>query len=241
MGIFAFIYLVFLICLIVGLIKPQSFSKLFGLTVTRKKIGLVFGAPALIAFILFEATTPVAHPPEQKNTQSVVADVKIPVKTEPPTTTPAVVQKELTTIDKLWMALDSSIGSRKLYDIGYVESTKTVKLTLTDLAAWDENSIVKDAYAALVKYGSEAFKIDAVDLVTIDVKTEMQNQYGKSSLQDVIVITMPRDEFEKYDWNALKYKPISQQIKRSSTKYYIHPAILSKLDPDKLLLTEPIK
>ena len=50
---FAVLFLTSLICLIVGLIAPQSFTSLFRKKPTRKMVGLTYGIAAIAFFILF--------------------------------------------------------------------------------------------------------------------------------------------------------------------------------------------
>jgi hypothetical protein len=236
MGIFILLLFVSLGCLIVGLIKPAAFSKFLGASVSRKKVGFVFGLATLASFILIGVT----GPPTPKSTK-VEPTVPTSAKIENAVATQAVRPKEESTIDRLWKALDTSIGTRAGLNVEYSEGSKTAKLTYTIGTAWDENALVRAAYAAFVKFGAEAFKIDGVDAITVNLRTYLQDSYGNKSPEDVVIITMPKTEFEKYDWNSLKYQSISRQMEQSSTKYYIHPGILLKLDPSKLYLSDSIK
>lgn len=145
--------------------------------------------------------------------------------------------QQVSIIDKLWTALDGSIKTRSGYNIQYDESTKTVKISYVSKTAWDENALVRNSYTILVKYGSEAFKIDNVDAVTVNVITDFTDSYGKSSSEDAVIISMPKSEFSKYDWKALEYSPIYRQMKESCSEYYIHPAILKALNNEKLYLS----
>jgi len=60
---FLFLFLLALVFLIIGLIKPTLFNRAFKGGVSRKKIGLIFGGLTLVSFILFGLTT-------DSNTQS---------------------------------------------------------------------------------------------------------------------------------------------------------------------------
>lgn len=52
-NLFLLLFLIALICLIVGLINPQAFSRFIKGGITRKKIGLIFGISAVVCFVIF--------------------------------------------------------------------------------------------------------------------------------------------------------------------------------------------
>jgi len=83
-GLFLFLFLVSIVCLIVGLIQPKVFSRFFKDKANRKFVGLVFGIATVLFFILFGATssksTPATTPTNTTNS--------VPTKTETPATTP---------------------------------------------------------------------------------------------------------------------------------------------------------
>ena len=56
--IFLLLFLITLICLIVGLVKPSFFTRVIKKEVSRKKMGLILGSIAFIFFILIGITAP---------------------------------------------------------------------------------------------------------------------------------------------------------------------------------------
>jgi len=52
-NLFLLLFFIALICLIVGLINPQAFSRFIKGEITRKKIGLIFGIGAVVCFVVF--------------------------------------------------------------------------------------------------------------------------------------------------------------------------------------------
>ena len=56
-------------------------------------------------------------------------------------------------------------------------------------------------------------------------------------MNDAVILTMPKDEFMKYDWEGLKYEPVYSQMETSCSYYYIHPAVKKNLKYDKLYLS----
>ena len=49
----AFLFLISLIILVIGLITPSLFKKFLGERATRKDIGKIFGVATLVLFVLF--------------------------------------------------------------------------------------------------------------------------------------------------------------------------------------------
>lgn len=80
-GLFLFLFLVSIVCLIVGLIQPKAFSRLLKDKANRKFVGIFFGIATVLFFILFGATSSKSTPATTTN--------NIPVKTETPATAPS--------------------------------------------------------------------------------------------------------------------------------------------------------
>lgn len=163
--------------------------------------------------------------PSPTPTQAPTQPQKVAAPTNPPTIT-----------DGLWKALDNSMKTRSGYSVEFDESSKTATITKTSTGAWDESALVRDSFTILVKYGTEVFKIDGVNAIRVVVKTELTDSYGKKTVEDVVRIIMSKAEFGKFDWKNLSYQPVYSQIKNASEGFYIHPAILKNLNPDKLYL-----
>ena len=227
---FGFLILASLIALVVGLIKPTVFSR-FIKNPTRKKVGLILGGLFVVFFIGFGMTT---------DTKTATKTPSEPTpQTQQATTAPEPTKetKPLTTTDKLWVALDSSMKTRDGYTVEYDESSKTASVTKTSTDFWDETSMVRGSFTTLVKFGTEAFKIDGVEAVRVVTRSEFTDQYGKKGVDDAVRIIMNKSEFSKFDWNNLKYQSVYSQIKNASEGFYIHPAVLKNLDTSKLYLS----
>ena len=160
-----------------------------------------------------------------------------PTATSSPQPTAKVVAEPTSISDKLWIALDRSMKTRDGFSVEYDEPSKTASIIKTDKDFWDENSVVRESFTALVKFGMEAFKVEGVEAVRVVTKTEFTDQYGKKDIGDAVRIIMNKSEFSKFDWNNLKYQSVYNQIKNASESFYIHPAILKNLKTDKLYLT----
>jgi hypothetical protein len=236
-NLFITLMLVSLGCFLISWIFPSIFYKLFRKE-SKVLIRTFFGLATIVFFVVFgvisdknkpDSLREVSQQANQQEQNPVVAETKSEAPSEP--------AKPLTIDDKLWAALDKSIKTRTDYDIKYDEATKGVALTFSPKDFWDENSVVRGAYSTLVKYGRESFQVDGVNLLTVDYKLEFTDKYGKKSTDDAIIITMSKDEFSKFDWDNLKFQPVYNQIKSSASKYYVHPALESKLDYSKLFLS----
>lgn len=239
---FVVLLYVSLVCFIWSLFSPKSFYPLFKNKLQKKGTRVVFGIAMLLFLFILVAIMDTENENEkakveQKSTQEVVdektrievAENKQDVKDEP--------EKTISLNDKLWLALDNSMKKRDGYEISLDENKKDVQISFESKEFWDENSLVRGAYSLLVKYGKEAFKLEGVDLLTVKYKTEFTDGYGKKGIEDAIIITMSKEEFNKFEWENLKMLPVYKQIEGSALKYYIHPAVKNNLNYDKLYLS----
>ncbi len=85
-GLFTFLFLITLACLIVGLIKPSAFGRFIS-GVSRKKIALIFGSALFILFVLMGITASKTGSSDtllQNQNTDIIASVKeeAPVNTE---------------------------------------------------------------------------------------------------------------------------------------------------------------
>lgn len=144
--------------------------------------------------------------------------------------------KPKTMLDKLWEALDAGIKTRTCYDINYEKSLKDAVLTCYKDTFWDENTLVRNSYSDLAKFGKEAFKLDGVAQITIVYATNFTNSYGNNSRNNAVIITMTEKNFNKFNWQGLSESGISvaQQIEDASEVYFIHSAIRKNLNEGKL-------
>jgi len=99
-NLFVLLFLVSLVCLVVGLIKPTAFSRFIKGELTRKKIGKIFGISAVVLFVLVGITTdsskkndnqiakqPIVENAQNNTTTIPVVENKIEVSTPTPTKT----------------------------------------------------------------------------------------------------------------------------------------------------------
>ncbi|MCR4277933.1 MAG: hypothetical protein NUV80_00470 [Candidatus Berkelbacteria bacterium] len=225
-----------LVGLAVGLISPKLLSKLIrGHDLTRKQVGTYFGIAILVFFIAIGVTG------SRKEASSGASQQ--PATDEPGLTTqastPVPVPLPQTTADKLWVAYDAIKQNRDGIAIDYSEATKAVTLSKTSPTFYDEKSLVKGAVFVFVWYGSQVFKIDGVNELEVEFKTDFTDTYGNKKTDDAVVIFMSKEEFLKYNWKNLEYQPVLNQL-RAGGSAYIHPAIQKSItEKDIHLQPEP--
>jgi len=237
---------------------PRLLSKLSEVT-TNDKVSLDFQTESNCVVILYRGGEEVWEEPADENGKASLVDVgleeglnKFKFKSEDAAGNGSKFSKEIrisykpkhdsgeegnTVMDKLWLALDSSIKTREGYNISFNKKNKTATLVYTKKDSWDENSFARDVYSTLVKYGKEAFQISGVSAITVKCKTGFTDKYGKSKTEVGMIVTMPKKEFSRFDWDNLNYQPIYKKMESSCSKHYIHPAIWKNLDYDDVFLS----
>jgi len=78
-NLFLLLFLVSLVCLVVGLIKPTAFSRFIKGDITRKKIGIIFGITAFVFFVIFGIVTD-SSKQTQSNINGKAAEQKVETK-----------------------------------------------------------------------------------------------------------------------------------------------------------------
>lgn len=147
------------------------------------------------------------------------------------------INSETELMDELWRGADKSLRTRKGVDIRYDNVMKTVYLDYMKDSYWDENEMVRVAFSNLVKFGSEVFSNDAVESLTVTIKAEFTDSFGKKGIDSAVIIEMLKEDFYKFEWENLSMLPVSDQIKSVAIRYYIHPSLLNKIDKEKLYLS----
>ena len=191
---------------------------------------------AFFAVIIIGGTLSPEGAPVQKTTvqpkpsASAVSPSKPVAETKQAPSAP----KTLTTLDKLWVAVDTSINSRNAIELTYDQKTKEVVLMHTDTSFWDESALVRGGVVKFINFGQEAFKIEGIDKLTVQVKTELTDTYGTKKTVGVFLVEMSKEKFQKFDWNALKGQDVGARIKSVADIWFIHPSILPNVKMDKI-------
>ncbi|EML6500533.1 TPA: hypothetical protein ACP6IR_002617 [Clostridioides difficile] len=107
-----------------------------------------------------------------------------------------------------------------------------VIVTLEDLGAWGEKSLVKDTATIGVDIFRKAFENKNAQKVTLQTVTLLTDEYGKESEDKTVVIIWNRETSDKVDYDNFKDLVYSDFTKLYgiSDSYAIHPGIFAKLD-----------
>lgn len=145
--------------------------------------------------------------------------------------------KQKSVEDKLWDAVDKSQHTRKDVTVDYSKDDGSVIMTFFRDNYLDDNHIVKDAYTSFVNFGIEAFKIPEITDVNVQSKVKMINQYGKETINSVVIVQMNKSTFQKFEWNNLRNLASVNVYKIFSENAEIHsivPGVLKNVDINKL-------
>lgn len=99
---FTLLFLISCVCLVVGLIRPRFFGRLFKGKATRKQIGILFGMLIFVSFVLV-ASSPLPEGYEEQSNEPKAEEVVIPetevANSEPEEVKPEEVQEENTPVE----------------------------------------------------------------------------------------------------------------------------------------------
>lgn len=189
-----------IVCILIGREKPSRFESLLKKRATKSGITKIFGIAAIIFFVLTGLTAP-----DKRSEIAISKQVK--------TAQVTVQEKPKTKEELLWGAFEESIrGSHDGYSMAYNEKTNEVTLTKAPKIYWNEVTILKEGYKDFVRFGLQAFKIEGVKKMTLNVKFEVSDKYGKASIDDGIILSMTKEQFGKFDWESMKYKNLYADV-----------------------------
>lgn len=157
--------------------------------------------------------------------------------TASPTSTPAPTEKPKTVKERLEEIAKQKFENDKDLKTEYDEESGLFSTAYGGQSTfWDEAKIVEGMFSSLVIIGGEVFQVEGVNRLKISVENPLTDSYGKESIETVASITMSKDEYEKYDWDNLRFQPIYYQMQQSAEELFIHPALLKKIELGKLKL-----
>jgi len=168
---------------------------------------------------------------DQKQTMQVPVTTN---QTVTPSNTPEPT-KELTFKDKL-LALAQKTTTKEA-TVEYDEKEKLATVTIPkSVTYWDDTAIVKSSWAYFVKFGLEAFKLPEVNEIGIQIRMDFVDSYGKTSEGNGVTIFMKKANFEKFTWENLRFKDITQQL-TDNGDYFVHGALWKKVKQQDLKLS----
>lgn len=226
----------------IGLFKPKFISKILKKEFTRVKIFFVFGGLGFISLFLFGITLPLPKNLPAKNENISENNIK-PTKTPKATSTPKPANTpipEKSTQDKLKDIANIFINKNGIFEIEYDVKDKTATLIFSKDEFYKAETVVKTGYTYLIKFGKEAFNLPEVNAILVSVKTRFTDQYGNSKLEPGVSVEMTKEQFQKFNWEGMKYQSLYNTFKQSSEFHYIHPALLKEIDTSKLYFNEAL-
>ena len=112
-----------------------------------------------------------------------------------------------------------------IYDVTY-DFTDTV---------WDETALVNTVLTDYVNFCKQAYTLDGIDATEFYVFVSMTDTRGNSERQKAMVISMPKEAFDKYNWDAIKFMPGSYEtIASDCTEFDIHAGIRKNVNFSKV-------
>lgn len=165
----------------------------------------------------------------ESNKTEVVSEQKITPSAIPEPT------KELTFNDKLLAIAQKTTDKSATVEYDEKEKLATVTIPKT-VTYWDDTAIVKSSWGYFVKFGTEAFKLPEVGEIGIVVRMDFVDAYGKEVEGNGITIYMKKANFEKFTWENLRFKDITQQL-TDNGDYFVHGALWKKVKQKDLKLS----
>ncbi len=143
----------------------------------------------------------------------------------------------LTTEGQLQAVVNKVFNNSDTVKVNYDKANQTANITYGEGSEFfDEKSMVEGMITMFVETGLKAFKINGVNDLKVTVRTNFTDSYGKTLTDDAASLSMTKDEFQKYNWGGLNFQPIYAQLDRSADVFYIHPAVIKKINLDDLKL-----
>jgi len=188
-ALFMILFLVSLLAMIIGIIKPSVFSKMFKGNVSRKKLFFVFGLTTLTFFIIAIATTPKNLQVEStQQNKSVVKEEnreepKQETKSEPQVESVKIEEQEPTpeTVEqKITKAINNAIGDKTNTNKARVVEVSMHQYNVAELKAYN--------YKSTDKVFNAFIKINSSENLTTDLQKGTLNDEATKIFQNVFPI-----------------------------------------------------
>lgn len=219
--VFAILFLISIVCLIVGLIQPKVFSKIFKKNSNKIIIGLVFGFLSFAFFVAIGATAPAtetkpAAPTAAANPSEATATATpTPVPTSTPATSTPTPTPDPNAIIKLSVqkAVDGLKSKGDKVSLAKVDVTKQDPEFCTGLgvdvvfdskdSGFNNSQTIKlfytpeiaDIYLAIHKSGQTICR------ASVYITTDLIDKYGNKSNGTVYQTIIQNDKWSKINWN----------------------------------------
>lgn len=122
-------------------------------------------------------------------------------------------------------------------DINIVQEDNNMTVTYKTDTPLTYNSLLNEVLSFYVKIGKEIYTQSEIEVFNFIVNGTVTDQYGTESIDKLIEISMPKENFQKYNWENLEYKPIYNSFIKDTEIFYILFSIRKELDLDKIFIT----
>lgn len=148
----------------------------------------------------------------------------------PPESVEEASQEPATTEEKITVIIDSL--KFKYSDLQIYDNSPIVKITLHyDETSWDETRFCSDCLTDYINLCKQAYEIDGINKVEYYVFCNFIDSKGNENSEKAFVICMPKDNFDTYNWDNMKYKTGSySQIESDCEQLGIHAGIKKNVD-----------
>jgi uncharacterized membrane protein YuzA (DUF378 family) len=188
---FAFLFYVLLIILVVGLIKPSLFEKILGENATRKRIGIIFGIAAFASLVLAGMTSEEqdveqanqGNQNQQEQSQNKEEEIKIP---------------EYEVLEKIEHVSTRRLDDKADYfgDILFKNEEEIMDISIKDMKKITERIVEKEDldYSASFYITEEAYKVNRGIFVPEENKEAIESTGGLEENQEYV----SREKREEY-------------------------------------------
>ncbi len=124
--------------------------------------------------------------------------------------------------------------------LSYEEETGFVvaEISTADYTFINNTDMANSIWKFYIKFAEEAFNYENVNEIKVAITTEFIDSYGKSVFDDAVYVDMLKEDFELFNWDALKFSnPRENQELLTKSNYYVHPIIFKDVKLDKLKMS----
>ena len=233
--VFILLFLLCLVAMIVGLIKPSILSKMFKGNVSRKKIALVFGVATLVFFIIAGATTPKDSTKQAEIKNNPVTQQPEQKKSEQKTNQQQTQTITKTLEERVTDAINNSLGTKNNTKKQRVMEVEVNKYNTQMLSLYKYNS--GDSVVGLLirvnadenittnlqkgtmndeatKIAQVVFPIDpTIGDIIIWSQLPVKDQYGNVKDDTAIIYSISRSLFNKINWSNFNHNDLPSLLK----------------------------
>lgn len=143
--------------------------------------------------------------------------------------------EEMTTEDRLTAIIDS-LGF-DYSNLAIVPISEGYKISYNyDSGAWDETGLISGCLSDYINLCKEAYQMDDINKIELYVFCKMTDARGNEDYQKAFAISMPKENYDKYDWDNIKgAKGKYDVINEDCDLLDIHEGIKKNIDLNNII------